>query len=136
MSLPTRIEYRGVSAKVTKNGELVVGTLEYSAPYYKRLDVDNQIYNVVPLKAGKRFITVGMLIAASRAVSTDTSIHIYESTSSEGTTSLDILKVDLNKGEHTYLNLINLVTSGAVWINATCDDDDVDLTIFGYYVDL
>ena len=38
-------------------------------------------------------------------------------------------------GEHTYLNLINMATQTTRWINATTDDDDVDLTVFGYYVD-
>lgn len=126
---------QGHLAKVTPNGELVTGALSYSEPYYVELGVDNQIYNAVPAKVGKRFIIVGMLIGADRNVTTDCSVHVYESLSAVGTSDKDILIIDLNKGQHTYLNLINVATQSTRWINATTDDDDVDLTVFGYYVD-
>jgi len=125
---------KGHLAKVTPNGELVTGTLDYSEPFYVELGVDNQIYNVVPAKVNKRFIIVGILIGADRNVTTDCSVHVYESLSADGTSDKDILTIDLNKGQHTYLNLINLSTQSTRWINATTDDDDVDLTVFGYYV--
>lgn len=125
----------GRLVKVTPNGELVTSALEYSEPFYIELGVDDQIYNIVPAKIDKRFIITGMLLGADRNVTTDTSIHVYESTSATGTTAKDILFLDLNKGEHTYLNLFNVATQKTRWINATADDDDVDCTIFGYYVD-
>lgn len=125
----------GRVVKVTPNGELVTGTLEYSEPYYVELGVNDQIYNAVPAKVSKRFIIVGLLIGADRNVTTDCTVHIYESLSADGVSDKDILVIDLNKGHHTYLNLINLSTQSTRWINATTDDDDVDLTVFGYYVD-
>ena len=121
-------------ARVTSNGELVVGSIKYSAPYYKELGVNDQIYNVVDALTNHRFIIVGILIGADRNVTTDCTVHIYESTTVGGTSAKDILRIDLNKGEHTYLNLINLGTEVHRYINATTDDDDVDLTVFGYYV--
>jgi hypothetical protein len=140
MSLSTTIQ--GVSlddatiknVHVTSNGELAVNSLTYSEPHYVELGVDDQIYNCVDAKNGKRFIIVGILIGADRNVTTDCSVHIYESLTVDGTTDRDILTIDLNKGEHTYMNLINLSTKEARYINATTDDDDVDLTVFGYYV--
>ena len=137
MSAPVNVEdlNSGSTARVTVNGELVVGTLDYSAPYYVELGVDDQVYNAVPAIVGKRFVIVGLLVGADRNVTTDCSVHIYESLSADGTSDKDILKIDLNKGEHTYLNLINMATQTTRWINATTDDDDVDLTVFGYYVD-
>ena len=140
MALPTIIQGVGLGGStitpvhVTPNGELAVNSLTYSEPHYVELGVDAQIYNVVDAKTQKRFIIVGVLIGADRNVTTDCSVHIYEATTVDGTTERDILTIDLNKGEHTYLNLINLSTREARYINATTDDDDVDLTIFGYYV--
>jgi hypothetical protein len=124
----------GDKARVSINGEVATGALKYSEPYYVELEVDNQIYNVVPAKTGQRFIITGILIGADRNVTTDCTVHVYEAVSDIGTTEKDILKIDLNKGEHTYLNLINVATQVTRWINATTDDDDVDVTVFGYYV--
>jgi hypothetical protein len=123
----------GIFAKVTNNGELVTGPLEYSEPYYMELGVAAQIYSIVPGKANKRFLITGILLGADRNVATDCTINIYEATSAEGTADKEILTIDLNKGEHTFLN-INVATQETRWINGTTDDDDVDVTIFGYYV--
>lgn len=124
-----------VAAKVTARGELVVGSLEYSTPYYKELGVDDQIYTVVPAKAQKRFVITSIIIGADRNVTTDTSVHIYESATPDGTTSKDIFRGDINKGETIPMIGLNMITDETRWINATADDDDVDLTILGYYVD-
>jgi hypothetical protein len=121
-------------ARVTSNGELVVGTLFYSEPHYVELAEAATIYNCVDVKTSHRFIVVGILIGADRNVTTDCTVHVYESTTVGGTTARDILRIDILKGQHTYLNLINLATQANRYINATTDDDDVDLTIFGYYV--
>jgi len=137
VTAPVNITYDNKGARVTSNGELVVGTLDYSEPYYVELGVDNQVYNIVPAVSAKRFIMVGILLGADRNVTTDTSIQIYEATAADTTAvnaSRSILTIDLNKGEHTYLNLINVATDGVKYINGVCDDDDVDVTIFGYYV--
>lgn len=134
MSQTTNIEQGGNLAKVTEAGELVVGSLAYSEPFYVELGVDAQIYNCVPHKPQHRFIVVGVLIGADRNVTTDCTVNIYESLTVDGTAEKELLTIDLNKGEHTYLNLINMATETNRYINATTDDDDVDLTIFGYYV--
>lgn len=124
----------GYEVAVTKNGELVVGTLSYSEPYYVELGVDDQIYNVVPAKVNKRFVITGMIIGADRNVATDATVHIYESLSEDGTTDKDIFRGDINKGETIPLSGLNVATQEARWINATTDNDDIDLTIAGYYV--
>ena len=122
-------------AEVTGRGELVVGSLEHSQPYYVELGVDDQVYNAVPGIASKKFVITGIILGADRNVVTDTSIHIYEATSASGTTDKDILIVDINKGETLAITGLNSITQTTRWINATADDDDVDLTIFGYYVE-
>ncbi len=140
MTLSTALQGVGLGGstinpvKVTPNGELCINSLTYSEPHYVELGVDAQVYNCVDAINKHRFIVVGMLIGADRNVTTDCSVHVYESDTPDGLSTRDILTIDLNKGQHTYLNLINLSTEASKYINATTDDDDVDLTIFGYYV--
>ena len=136
MAIPTEIQYKGVQAKVTPNGEIVTGSLQYSSPFYKKLEVDDQVYNIVPLVSERQFVIVGILLAADRNVTTDTHVELYESTSPSGVSSKDILQVDLLKTETLYMNLINVSTDGTKYINATCDDNNVDVTLFGYYAEV
>lgn len=135
MTLPVRIlGSNKIQVKVTARGELVAGAIEHSQPFYVELGVNNQIYNVVPGLASKQFVITGMIIGADRNVSTDCTVHIYESTSADGTTERDIFIGDINKGQTLPLIGLDVITQATRWINATTDDDDVDLTIFGYYV--
>lgn len=135
MTLPVRvIGPNKIQARVTPRGELITGAIEHSQPYYVELGVNDQIYNAVPGKVGWAFVITGMIIGADRNVNTDCTVHIYEATSADGVTSRDIFIGDVNKGQTLPLVGLNVITEPTRWINATTDDDDVDLTIFGYYV--
>jgi len=134
VSLPVEIQLNGKSAKVSSNGELIVGSLEYSAPYYVRTLVDDQAYNVVTAMADCRFIVTGILIATSKAITGTATISIYEASSAETTTSdRDILTIDMVKEDRLYLNLFNVSTDSVRYINIKASDSQVDCTVFGYY---
>lgn len=136
MTLPSRIIGNNkVQANVTARGELIVGAIAYSEPFYVELGVNDQIYNVVPARAGKRFVITGAFIGADRNVTTDASIHIYEALSVSGTSERSLFRADINRGDFVPITGLNVVTEPARWINATTDDDDVDVTLAGYYVD-
>lgn len=119
---------------VTKRGELIVGSIEYSEPFYVELGVNAQIYNVVPAIAGKRFVITGTFIGADRNVTTDATVHIYEALSVDGTSDRDLFISDITRGAFVPITGLNIITQSSRWINATTDDDDIDLTIAGYYV--
>lgn len=132
--LPAEITYKGNSAKVNKNGELVVGSFDYSTPFYVRTTVDNQVYNIVPALAESRFVFTGILIGTSKAIVGAATIVLYEATSAAtATASRDILTVDMIKEDRLYLNLFNVATDGVKYINIKASDSEVDCTVFGYY---
>jgi hypothetical protein len=135
LTLPSRIiGTNKVQARVTERGELITSAIEHSQPYYVELGVDAQIYNVIPGVVGWRFVITSIIIGADRNVSIDCTVHIYESLSADGTTERDIWRGDINKGETLPLIGLDIITRPTRWVNATTDDDDVDLTILGYYV--
>ena len=126
MTLPVRvIGPNKIQARVTSRGEFITGAIEHSQPFYVELGVDAQIYNAVPGKVGWNFVITGMIIGADRNVSTDCTVHIYESTSADGTSVKDIFIGDINKGQTLPLTGLNVITEATRWINATTDDDDV-----------
>lgn len=135
--IPTEITSKGNSVKVTENGELVVGSLEYSSPYYVRTLADATVYNIVPAAAENRFIITGILVATSKAIVGTATIDIYEAESGEtATESRSILTIDMIKEDRLYLNLFNVATDGVRYINIAATDSEVDCTVFGYYVEV
>ena len=122
--------------RVTKNGEMVVAALDYSQPYYVMITVADQVYNVVPAKTGKRFISTGMLIATSKNLSVEKTIEIYEALQDgDADHAKTIIIVDMLKNERLPVPLRNSATESTRHINAKCDGNDVSITIWGYYVD-
>ena len=129
---------RGANGKlveVSESGELVMGPLHYSDPIFNLLDVNDQVYNFFRPKAGQQLIITGIDASANRNVTTQTQLDIYEATSSSsGTISKQIRRWDIPKnGEKQAQGIFEIIRPGA-FINAKCDDDDVLLTISGYYI--
>lgn len=122
-------------ARVTKNGEMPTGALNYSMPYYVKITIADDIYNVVPAETGKRFVSTGMLIATSKNLVGEKTIEVYESLASDsGAHNKDIISVDMLKNERIPIPLRNAATESTKYINANCDGNDVSITIWGYYV--
>lgn len=125
----------GSGQRVTKNGEAVTGNLEYSEPYHVQLAVDDQIYNVVPGLAGQRFAMTGILVATARNITGEKLIELYESLStSSGVKDKEILNIDMVKSDRIYIPLVNVSTQNGRNINANAEDSEVDITVFGYYI--
>lgn len=125
----------GSGQRVSKNGEAVIGGLDYSEPYYMQLAIDDQVYNVVPGKPGKRFEMTGILIATTRNIVSEKLVEIYEATTpSSGVKAKDILSMDMIKSEKIYVPLINVASENGRSINANAEDSEVNITIFGYYI--
>ena len=137
MTFPITIRDPGTlsGTRVTKNGEIVIGSLDYDEPYAVSLAVDGQVYNVVPAITGKRFVITGAVVSAGRDVTTDTVVVVYEALANN-TNTIDklIWSGTLNKGGILPLSGLNMATQSTRWVNAYCDDNTVDITLFGYYV--
>ena len=124
-------------ARVTTRGELVVASIAFSEPYFNAMTVDDQVYNFTEPSAGMQFVITDIVAGADRNVgATGVDISIYESTTATGTSSKDILTLSLSKQSNTNLIGLNLITSTGTYLNATMDDNNVNLTILGYYVEV
>ena len=125
----------GAGTRVSGNGELVTAAFVYSMPYYVKIEVPAIAYNIVPAKIGKRFVSTGMLVATSKNLVAEKTVEIYEALAADSTDhNKDILSIDMLKSERLPIPLDNAATESTRWINATCDGNDVSITIWGYYV--
>ena len=125
-------------ARVSTRGQLIVAPLSFSDPYFNAMTVDDQVYNFTTPKAGQQFVITDIVAAGDKNVtaSTGVEIAIYESTTSDGISSKDIITLDINRLGGANLIGLNLITTTGTYINATMDDNNVNLTILGYYVDV
>lgn len=126
-----------IAAKVTPRGELVVAPLSYSETVFKELAEDNTAYNFYEPKPGKQFVITGIRAKADRDVSptVDASVVIYEAESIDTTTESKVLHQEaMVKAESFTLLPVFILVNPGVWINAKTTDDDIHMTIMGYYV--
>ena len=139
MALPVEIKFGGKQAKVTPSGELVVAPLAYDSSKYNLLDVNDTAYNFVSPKANKQFIITGFIAVGNKSIAgspAEAIVEIYEATSS-GTITVDKVLITFaiaTSQEISPVSLRILVNEGK-WVNAKMDNDDVHLTIFGYFID-
>jgi len=136
MGINVYIEFNGKRARVTNAGELVVAPFTYDETEFRELAVDDTAYNFYEPKPDHQFVITGFNMKADRDVSqtVDAVVIIYESTStSETTVSKILFQEAMVRGERTSLTTHILVNSG-VWINAKTSDDDIHMTIMGYYL--
>jgi hypothetical protein len=127
-----------VGACVRPNGALIVGAFDYSRPYQATLGIANTPVNLVGPISGKRFIVTDILLYANKSVGVgDATVTLYESQDgpASATQSSVILNTEMLKNSSRDLVGLNMLCSAGHWLNAVTDDDDVFLTIMGYYVD-
>jgi hypothetical protein len=126
-------------AKVGIDRRLAVGPADFSSAYNATLGVDDTVVNIVPAQADHRFIITGITLTGNRNISTttDATVDIYEATSeTSGTAEVNILTIPVARSTSINLPGLFLGCGEAVWINGKTSDDDVLVTIFGYYVKL
>lgn len=136
MSIDIHIEFNGRRARVTKAGELVVAPFTYDETEFRELAEDDTAYNFYEPKPGHQFVITGFNMKADRDVSQtiDAVVIIYEAESIDTTTvAKTLFQEAMIRGERTSLSTHILVNSG-VWINAKTSDDDIHMTIMGYYI--
>lgn len=124
-----------ISAKVTSLGQVVTAPFDYDESSTVELAVAGTIYNFFAGRPGFNFIITTILIYANRNVGVnDATVQIYESVSAASGTSLkEILTTEVLKQSARDLLPLNLKVTEGNFINAETDDDDVFVTIMGYY---
>ncbi len=125
----------GRLVEVTESGELAIAPLHYSNPVFQFMDLVDTAYNFFRPRAGEQLIITGMSAFANRNVTTQTQVDIYEASSASSLTIVkQIRQIDLAKLDNSPESGLNYITSTGAFINGKCDDDDVSLTISGYYI--
>ena len=127
----------GKSAKVTSGNEVAIAPVAYDESKFVELGVVNTAYNFYGPLPGKQFIITGIRGKADRQVSAtvDADVILYEASSIDSTTVDKVLHREaLIRGESFSLTGIHVKVAPGKWVNAKTSDDDIYMTIFGYYI--
>ena len=132
-----RDAFSKIAAKVTNFGELVVAPISYSDTVFLNMGVINIAFNFYIPKPGLQFVITGIFAKANRNVSavTDANVVVYEAESAETITKDKVLfQFPLIRGEASNVPLLNIIVSEGKFVNGQTDDDDIFMTISGYYI--
>jgi hypothetical protein len=101
------------------------------------LAVNDTAYNYYKPKAGQQFVITSVVASADAQVSNtaDATVVIFEA-SSEGTAVVDktLLQLAMVRFDQVALNPLNILVNTGKFVNAKTTDDDIHMTIMGYYV--
>jgi hypothetical protein len=142
MTVTTKIlDGRGSSkaVRVTNRGQLIVGNAAFSTAYNVELGAAATAGNIVGPQSGKNFIITDMLIYANRNVGVnDARVTIYESTDGPATSTETKVIYETDIAQQTSRDLLglNLEVTEGMWVNAITDDDDVLITVMGYFINV
>lgn len=140
MALPSYIQDKSTkrAARVTPDGQLVVGPLAYSESHNVSMVLAATEYEVVKGLPSRKFVITDILIITLKSVSPSApaTIILYEADVSDITTNLKtIVEIDMVSQDRLVANGLNLVTSGdARSIVSTTTDGTVTVTLAGYYI--
>ena len=123
--------------RVSSIGQLTVAPFAYDETKFVELAVDNTAYNFYAPKAGKQFVITGVNAKADRDVSTTVYavVIVYEAASASTTTVDKSLFQDaMVRGEKVTMMPLNILVNAGKYVNAKTTDDDIHMTIMGYYI--
>ena len=137
MGITVNIEHNGLTAKITKSGELVVAPLSYDETMFVELAEDDTAYNFYEPKPQKQFVITGVLAYGDKQVSavTNATVIVYEADSID-TLTVDkvLLQFEIGQNQSIPISSLRTLVNVGKWINAKTDDDDVHMTVMGYYI--
>lgn len=122
---------------VTTSGELVVGPISYDQTKHVELAEPNTPYTFYPPLPGEQFVITGLTYSADAQVSpVDTAlIEIYEASAPDTLVVDKELHVDeMVRGDRIPIFPLRVLVSVGKHVNAKTTDDDIHMTITGYYI--
>lgn len=126
------------TARVTTYGALVTASAKFDESSFQAMDLDNTAYNFYVPKFGQQFVITGMIVKGDKQVASNTNatVIVYEATSVDTTTADKVIvQFEVGQNESIPVPRLNFLVSKSRWVNAKTDDDDIHMTILGYYVD-
>ncbi len=139
MSTPVKITdpETGIEAKVGLGNALAVGPADVSMTYNATLGVNNTPVEIVPPQAGKTFCVTGIILTGNKSISTsvDASVTIFEADPSNTALSInDLFLIPIARSSQSVVTNILLETRESAYIMGKTTDDDVFVTILGFYL--
>lgn len=139
MSIRVAVEdhKNGRTAKIGLGGALATGPSSPSTPFNATLDIANTPVNVVPGKGGKIFCVTAIILTGNKGidVNTDAVVDIYTADDPLSATAITtILNIPVQRSGQTIMTGILLESGLGNFINGKTSDDDVLVTILGFYV--
>ena len=122
---------------VTKAGQLVTAPFSYDDTMHVELGEPDTGYIFYEPKPDKRFVITGMVVKADKQVSSsvDAAVVVYESEDGDTTVVSKVLfETAMVQGDSLVIMPLNIITTEGVWVNAKTTDDDIHMTIMGYYI--
>ena len=143
MTLPVTLSGRCTTtsnsnqASITSQGALVVAPYAYNESVFKELGTDDAGFTFYNPVVGRRFILDGFLAYGDKQVAsvTNATVVIFEATSKDSSTVSKILfQFEIGQNQSISFSGTNIRAREGFFINAKTDDDDVHMTILGYFV--
>lgn len=122
---------------VSENGEMHVAPLHHNQSIHYKMDTINTAYTFAEIQTGKEMHLENILIYANKGVGTnDATVTIYTSLEANSLIIEDtIMEFEIPKYGTRDLIGLNLRLGGGVYLNAKTDDNDIFLTMMGFYAD-
>jgi len=125
------------SARVTEIGQVTTGAYAYDEATFKELAANDTASNFYIPKSGMQFVVTGIVAKADKQVSgtVDATVVVYEASSEVSTTTDKVLfQMAMVEGDLLSLLPLNILVNAGKFVNAKTSDDDVHMTIMGYYI--
>jgi hypothetical protein len=126
----------GRAARINSFGQVVVGPLASSEPFFVELDTDDVPVGIIQAISAQQFIVTSIILNSSRNVNVNGAlIEIYESDEfGSANVTKPLLTVDMPGSTAVPFNPTNFEVSPGAFVNAVSDSTSVFITISGYYV--
>jgi len=127
----------GGTANVSGNGQLVTAPYAYDDTSFMELAEPDVAYNFYPPIHGKQFVITGLYAKADKQVSStnEATVVLYESDAADSTVvDKTLFSVAVLQYDQLSIVPMNLLVRAGKFVNGKTTDDDVHMTLFGYYV--
>lgn len=122
-------------AAISRIGQVIVAPFAYDEVVALTLTDANVAVTFYKPVVGRQFVITGILLTADSNVTGSALVDVFEA-NAEFSTSVDkaILHVEILKNGYRDITNLNILSGEGKYINALTDDDDVFVTIMGYYI--
>lgn len=128
----------GAEAQISPSGELATAPRHYDETEFNELAEDNTGYNFYQPKAGQQFVITGFIAVGDQQITgnSNANVVIYEAADT-GTITVDKILVQfvIKQDQDIAPTGLHVLVRPGKFINAKTDDDDVHMTLMGYFIE-